>query len=604
MKRNAWIRRSLAWLMVFALLAGLPALSRGEELIGSEEEMLALLSRYRKQGTEAFQVKLTGGYFARLSENNFQEYTAVRLKAGIAEADMGYNADYCILFLEGVQWTEPHALEVSTEQEFRKAIQFFMGQGIYDFQVIARDGRLFESLKNNSRAFQYAAMYGAETLQVRTLGDASPYIFFLDGFELFAGPWYCVSSGDEWIRAVEAMAERNETSFTLVLDPFFAETLQRDESLIGALQARSPMAEWKSSYRTDYTRFEFTDVVFSADPRIVCETEEELTEAIRQMGASGISGFTLVLPEDLFAAVSADDFSRLRALEADAGMSDGDLRYSPNLYTLTYSGAVIDSDAVKLETAQQVTARLEQAVAAGEERIALFCTGEVYDLLIGDLSGQTGGANLLPICDALAHAGVFRYTYTYSRASGMIKIDVEALYPGTKILRAVQQGKEGSLTPREAETLAAARALASACRSNDPLETVRKIHDALCDRIVYTSDEDMDEDDTAVGALLNGQANCDGYSDAFFLVGRLAGLEVRYQHGDSREKGTDEKNRDVSHLWNLVRIGGAWYLVDVTWDDQDYGTIYTWFCIGADKARQSHIWNEEMSVPLAEKTAP
>ena len=157
---------------------------------------------------------------------------------------------------------------------------------------------------------------------------------------------------------------------------------------------------------------------------------------------------------------------------------------------------------------------------------------------------------------------------------------------------------------RERFDIAAARALASACRSNDPLETVRKIHDALCDRIVYTSDEDMDEDDTAVGALLNGQANCDGYSDAFFLVGRLAGLEVRYQHGDSREKGTDEKNRDVSHLWNLVRIGGAWYLVDVTWDDQDYGTIYTWFCIGADKARQSHIWNEEMSVPLAEKTAP
>ena len=40
---------------------------------------------------------------------------------------------------------------------------------------------------------------------------------------------------------------------------------------------------------------------------------------------------------------------------------------------------------------------------------------------------------------------------------------------------------------------------------------------------------------------------------------------------------------------------------DVT-DDQESGTVYTWFNIGADRARQTHRWDEAISVPLAETT--
>ena len=221
----------MAWLLIPALLVSVPAFSRGEDLIGTEEEMLALLSLNRSRGASRIEVRLTGGYFSRLSENNFREYSVLKLKTGIAFCDMKYSSEAYMLFMENIQWTEPHVLEAATEQEFRKAFQYFMEQGASEFQVIVRDQRLFESLRNKGRAFAYASMYGAETLQVRISQDP-PYIFYLDEIQPFTDPWYSVSSRDDWIRGTESMAARNASHFFLVLDPFFAETLQRDETLI------------------------------------------------------------------------------------------------------------------------------------------------------------------------------------------------------------------------------------------------------------------------------------------------------------------------------------------------------------------------------------
>ena len=195
-----------------------------------------------------------------------------------------------------------------------------------------------------------------------------------------------------------------------------------------------------------------------------------------------------------------------------------------------------------------------------------------------------------PIYDLIAQAGIFDYEISSSRATGAIMIAVNAYYPGTAILRALEEGSESSLYVREQATLAAAQKLAEECRGDDPLETARRIHDALCESIVYTDDEETDEDDTAIGALLNGQANCDGYADAFYLVGTLAGLELRYQHGDSRVKGRGLASfgEAVTHMWNLMKIDDTWRMVDVTWDDdEDLGPGYTWFNIGKDRASLS-----------------
>ena len=85
-----------------------------------------------------------------------------------------------------------------------------------------------------------------------------------------------------------------------------------------------------------------------------------------------------------------------------------------------------------------------------------------------------------------------------------------------------------------------------------------------------------------------------------FLLGSLAGLEVGYQHGDSRDGGL--AGLASTHIWNVIRIDGTWRMIDATWDDTDSHPAYLWFNIGADRARRTHEWNETYSDPLIEKT--
>lgn len=63
---------------------------------------------------------------------------------------------------------------------------------------------------------------------------------------------------------------------------------------------------------------------------------------------------------------------------------------------------------------------------------------------------------------------------------------------------------------------------------------------------------------TAYGALVNGSAVCEGYAEAFTLILNRLGIE------SVTITGTLD---GVGHKWNMVNIGGDWYHVDVTNDD-------------------------------------
>lgn len=74
---------------------------------------------------------------------------------------------------------------------------------------------------------------------------------------------------------------------------------------------------------------------------------------------------------------------------------------------------------------------------------------------------------------------------------------------------------------------------------------------------VETPDPD---NDNPYGFLVNGVGICLGYSGTFQLFMDLMGIEcitIRgFAHGGSED-----------HAWNMVRLEGEWYCVDVTWND-------------------------------------
>ena len=98
---------------------------------------------------------------------------------------------------------------------------------------------------------------------------------------------------------------------------------------------------------------------------------------------------------------------------------------------------------------------------------------------------------------------------------------------------------------------------------------------------------------TPYGALVNHTAVCLGYAATFQLLMDMAGVECITVVGAS-----DSSRED--HGWNMVRLNGNWYCVDVTWDAnyREYG--YTWgrerewvfFNITSDEmASSDHQWD-------------
>ena len=62
------------------------------------------------------------------------------------------------------------------------------------------------------------------------------------------------------------------------------------------------------------------------------------------------------------------------------------------------------------------------------------------------------------------------------------------------------------------------------------------------------------ENATAYSCIINGEAQCAGYADAFLQTAKACGLNVRYVYNNF-------------HAWNLIELDGDWYHVDVTWED-------------------------------------
>ena len=70
----------------------------------------------------------------------------------------------------------------------------------------------------------------------------------------------------------------------------------------------------------------------------------------------------------------------------------------------------------------------------------------------------------------------------------------------------------------------------------------------------------QDHADDPYGLLVGGYGICLGYASSFQLLMDLAGVECITVPGAAFSSGED-------HTWNMVKLDGEWYCVDVTWDD-------------------------------------
>lgn len=160
------------------------------------------------------------------------------------------------------------------------------------------------------------------------------------------------------------------------------------------------------------------------------------------------------------------------------------------------------------------------------------------------------------------------------------------------------------LSERDRETVMAAWALidtlASSGGDRDRLTLIKGFHDFLVasarysDRPRYrTKGANLDDyhqtpDREAHSVLVDKEGICESYASAFQLMCRLSGVECILVHGKGGKPAEP-------HAWNMVRLGGRWRHIDVTFDDplpdSPEEIIRDYFMLTDSQIRNDHEWD-------------
>ncbi len=110
------------------------------------------------------------------------------------------------------------------------------------------------------------------------------------------------------------------------------------------------------------------------------------------------------------------------------------------------------------------------------------------------------------------------------------------------------------------------------------------VHDTLMKNVEYDSKAAWNQ--TAYSALVEGETVCAGYARAFQYIMQKIGIPCYFCTGYAGE----------SHAWNIVKLEGEYYNVDVTWNDTNPNTHL--YFNGSDKDYRSTHIRQDLSVYL------
>lgn len=100
-------------------------------------------------------------------------------------------------------------------------------------------------------------------------------------------------------------------------------------------------------------------------------------------------------------------------------------------------------------------------------------------------------------------------------------------------------------------------------RSSDTYDNIKMVHDYLVENIEYDTTISKSNIYNIYGAMVNGEAVCEGYARSFKYLMDSLRIPCTLVIG----KGTNSDGKTENHAWNYVQIGERWYAVDSTWDD-------------------------------------
>lgn len=100
-------------------------------------------------------------------------------------------------------------------------------------------------------------------------------------------------------------------------------------------------------------------------------------------------------------------------------------------------------------------------------------------------------------------------------------------------------------------------------RTGNTYEDIKMVHDYLVSTIEYDSSSSGRNIYNIYGALVDKKCVCEGYAKALKYLLDGMGIENTIVIGIA----TNTEGQSENHAWNYVKLNGAWYAIDSTWDD-------------------------------------
>ena len=122
------------------------------------------------------------------------------------------------------------------------------------------------------------------------------------------------------------------------------------------------------------------------------------------------------------------------------------------------------------------------------------------------------------------------------------------------------------------------------------------LHDKLLSGCRYKTGVESSKDGwqyfSAYGAVVTGEAVCEGYAKAMQILLSKAGIPCLTLRGESN---------GVSHMWNIVELNNEWYHLDPTWDDNDGDgfIIYEYFNLDSENIGRTHRINADIETVMS-----
>lgn len=195
------------------------------------------------------------------------------------------------------------------------------------------------------------------------------------------------------------------------------------------------------------------------------------------------------------------------------------------LACIPFSGSAAGYDEARAALAEGF-AREQPEIDLSDCRV----TTEALEELIGDM-----------LCRNEQPWYVDSYSYTYSSSSDLVSI-VRPIYLDPEIY-------DRSIYDKKLQHILAQTVFPGM----SDWQIALSIHDYLAVHLVY--DETLEQRD-AYDLITTGAGVCEGYAAVYQDLLELSGIECLLLISE-----------EMNHAWNLVRIGGEWYHVDLTWDD-------------------------------------